>query len=116
MMTKQIKDDPTLCPFLSSSIEHMHLHDVIETVMLGDKSFHHGELRRKIRLIECNTKCRYLNKLTSKGTSRQVSNLSEDTSPPLTPYSPPLTHCICVYSVLIHTGKGEGVRANQREG
>jgi hypothetical protein len=28
--------------------------------------------RRKIRLIECNAKCRYLNKLTSKGTLWQV--------------------------------------------
>jgi hypothetical protein len=54
-------------------IEHVHLHGVIETIMLVDKSFHHGALRRKIRLIECNPKCRYLNKLTSKGTWRQVS-------------------------------------------
>ncbi len=24
----------------------------------------------------------------------------------MTPYSPPPTHCIRVYSILIHTGKG----------
>ncbi len=37
------------------------------------------------------------------------------------PKSPsPLTHCICVYSILIHTGAkgggGEGGELNQREG
>jgi hypothetical protein len=45
----------------------------------------HKPNRRKIRLIESNSK------LTS-----------------------PLTHCIRVYSILIHTGKGG--RADQREG
>ncbi len=34
---------------------------------------------------------------------------------PLTPTPPPFTHCIRVYSVLIHTG-GEGRELNQREG
>jgi hypothetical protein len=29
----------------------------------------------------------------------------EAPSPPVTPYSPPLTHCIRVYSTLIHTGR-----------
>jgi hypothetical protein len=30
---------------------------------------------------------------------------------------PPLIHCIRVYSILIHTGKGQGgVELNQREG
>jgi hypothetical protein len=33
------------------------------------------------------------------------------------PISPPaVTHCICVYSLLIHTGKGGGGELNQREG
>ncbi len=36
----------------------------------------------KIRLIENNAKCRYLKKLTSKGTLRQVFYLSEAPSPP----------------------------------
>jgi hypothetical protein len=45
-------------------------------------------LRRKIRLIENNVKCRYLKKLTCKGTLRQVFYLSE--APPLLrPHSPP---------------------------
>ncbi len=61
---------------------------------------HHSTLpytRRKIRLVESNAKCRYLKKLTCKGTSRQVFNLSEAPSPPIPPYSPPSTHCIRVY-------------------
>jgi hypothetical protein len=29
-------------------------------------------------------------------------------------HTPPITHCIRVYSTLIHTGKGGG--ANQRDG
>jgi hypothetical protein len=65
--------------------------------------------RRKVRLTECNEKCRYLKKLTYKGTLRQVFYLSEVPSPPMTPYTPPaptLTHCTRVYSILIHTGKG----------
>jgi hypothetical protein len=33
--------------------------------------------RRKIRLIECNAKCRYLRKLTCKGTLQHVFYLSE---------------------------------------
>ncbi len=57
--------------------------------------------RRKIILIESNAKCRYLKKVTGKGTLWQVFYLSH------TP--PPLTHCtVYVYTVciLIHTGKG----------
>jgi hypothetical protein len=64
--------------------------------------------RRKIRLIECKAKCRYLKKLTCKGTLRQVFTLPEASSPPMTPYSSPYT---LLYSILIHTGKGGG-RAN----
>ncbi len=74
---------------------------------------------RNIRLIEDNAKCRHLKKLTCKETLRQVLYLSEAPSPPMgyDPYCHPLTHCIRVYSKLIHTGKGwrEG-RAYQREG
>jgi hypothetical protein len=31
-------------------------------------------------------------------------------------HPPPFTHCKCVYSILIHTRKGEGGEVNQREG
>ncbi len=34
------------------------------------------------------------------------ANLSEAPSPPRTPYPPTLSHCIRVYRILIHTGKG----------
>ncbi len=65
-----------------------------------------GETRRKIRLIEGIAKCCHLDKLTYKGTLWQVFICL--------PEPPPLTHCIRVYSILIHTGKvGE---LNQREG
>jgi hypothetical protein len=69
---------------------------------------------RKIRLIEYNAKCRFLKKLTCKVTLRQMFYLSEG---PLLSYEPipPHTHCILVYSIIIHTGN-EGRRANQREG
>ncbi len=40
--------------------------------------------------IDTKAKCRHLKNLTCKGT----------------PYPPSLTHCIRVYSILIHTGKG----------
>ncbi len=42
--------------------------------------------------------------------------LSEAPSPPMTLYPPPLTHCILVYCILIHTGKGGGGEMNMREG
>jgi hypothetical protein len=48
--------------------------------------------------------------LICKGTLRQVFYLSEAPSPPMTPYSIPLTHCIreIVYTVNIHAGRGGG--------
>jgi hypothetical protein len=62
---------------------------------------------RKIKLIEGNAKCGHLKKLTCKGTLRQAQN----------PKPPPLTHCIRVYNILIHTEKMRGGRElNQREG
>jgi hypothetical protein len=77
----------------------------------------HGLTWRKIILIESNAKCRYLKKLACKGTLMQVFYLSEAPSPPITPYSVPLTHCVRVYSILIHTGSGGGGgRTKQREG
>jgi hypothetical protein len=62
--------------------------------------------RRKIRLIESNAKCPYLKKLTCKGILRQVFICLRPTPPSYDPMLPPLTHCIRVYSKLIHTGKG----------
>jgi hypothetical protein len=63
--------------------------------------------RRKIRYIESNAKCHHQKNLPVKGLLRQVFYLSEAPSPPTTPYSsPPLSHCIRVYSILIHTAKG----------
>jgi hypothetical protein len=75
----------------------------------------HGPFLRKIRLVESNTKYRYIKKLTFKGTLRQVFYLSEAPSPPMTPHPPPL-HTVYVYKViLIHTVKGGG-GTNQRKG
>ncbi len=63
--------------------------------------------RRKIKLIDGNAKC-HLKKFTWKGTLRRVFTCMRPRT--LTP--PPLTHCVRVNSVLIHTWKrGEaGVR------
>ncbi len=59
--------------------------------------------RRKIRLAESNAKCRYLKKIyIKKLTLRQVFNLSEAPSPPMTPYSPPPLH-----TVYLIQGRGE---------
>jgi hypothetical protein len=56
-------------------------------------------------------------KFTCKGALWQVFYLSEAPFPPMTPYYPPLTHCIRVYSILIHTERGGGGGiANQSEG
>jgi hypothetical protein len=61
--------------------------------------------RGKIRLIEGNAKCRHLKKLAFKGTLRQVFVCLR----PRTQYPyPPLTHCIPVYIILIHTQRGGG--------
>ncbi len=84
----------------------------VDPALCGPSSSHHSPPdhlnRRKIRLIESNAKCRFLKKFTCKGTLRLLFYLSEGPSPSMTPYSPPpLTHCIRVKSILIHTGKGE---------
>ncbi len=57
----------------------------------------HRLARRKISLRESNAKCSYLKKLTCQGTLRQNFYMSEALSPPMTPYLPPLTHCIRVF-------------------
>ncbi len=65
----------------------------------------HDPDRRKIRIIGGNAEC--------QGTLRQVFICLR----PRTLYPPPLLkHCIFVYSILIHIGKGEGRELNQREG
>ncbi len=78
---------------------------------------------RKIRLIGSYAKCRYLKKLACKGTLRQVFFLSEAPTTHYTLYNKglcgrcficlrppphPFTHCIRVFSILIHIGKGGG--------
>ncbi len=67
-----------------------------------------GAIRRKIRLIESNAKCRHLKKLTNKGILRQMFICLR----PRTPFPHPITHCIQAYSILIHTGKGGGEELN----
>ncbi len=63
-----------------------------------------GEERRKIRLIECNAKCRYLKK-----TLRQVFYLYEAPSPPTTPYSlQPYTLYTCIQYTYSHSEGGRG--------
>jgi hypothetical protein len=68
---------------------------------------------KKIRLIESNAKCRYLKKLTYKGTLRQVFYLSEAPSPP-TRFLAPLD-CYKIPAQYTYSHR-EGGRANQREG
>ncbi len=63
--------------------------------------------RRKIRLIEIK-QCRYLTKVTCKGTLRQVFYLSEAPSPPMTPFSPSVTHCELVFINVYGTWRGGG--------
>ncbi len=75
---------------------------------------------RKIRMIECNAKCRYLKKLSCSGTLWQAFNLSWGPIPSYDPHTPPYPLYTCIHYTLlipIHTGKGgRGRRANQRKG
>ncbi len=67
--------------------------------------------RRRLRLMECNAKCRYLKKLTCKGTLLQVFYLSEAPYPPMTLYSPSsytLYTCIQLQYTNSHREGGEG--------
>jgi hypothetical protein len=74
-------------------------------------------IRRKIRLIESNAKCRYLKKLTCKVTLRQVFYLSEAPNPPMTPYHPPPHYTLYTCAQYTYSrregGGGGGERANQ---
>ncbi len=65
--------------------------------------------RMKIRLIEVKAKCCHLKKLTCKGTLRQVFICLRPRSPYILN---PLTDCMRVHRILIHTWKGE--RGGQR--
>jgi hypothetical protein len=70
---------------------------------------------RKIRLTEGNAKCRHLKFVHLYRDFAADVYLSEAQDP----IPPPLTHCVCGYSILIHTGKGNGGGGgglNQREG
>ncbi len=72
------------------------------------KMIHEKNLKQKI-LWHCpfnykdtKAKCPHLKKLTCKGTLRHVFVCLTSRAP----YPPPLTHCIRVYSIHNHTGKG----------
>jgi hypothetical protein len=87
-MEKVLSGPPLYPPFQPPGIKSSKKTMLLIVVIFG---------RRKIRLIESNEKCRYLKKLTWKGTLRQVFYLS-----------PPLTHCIRVYSILYLFTQGGG--------
>ncbi len=73
--------------------------------------------RRKTRLIESNTKCRYLTNLPVQGLCGRLFYLSEAPSPPdhITPDLPPYTLYSCIQYTYSHREGGRG-RANQKEG
>jgi hypothetical protein len=66
--------------------------------------------RRKIRLIE-SKQCQMSlsKKMTCKGTLRHVFYLSE------APFTPPLTHCVYVYTVYLFTQGGGGVELTREK-
>jgi hypothetical protein len=83
--------------------ERLHVRSSLQVLFLVMVSL----CRRKIILRECNAKCRYLKKLTCKGTLRQVFYLSEAPYASLTPYSP--LHTVYLYTVYLFTqGRGGG--------
>ncbi len=70
---------------------------------------------RKIRMIECNAKCRYLKKLIWKGASRGMFYLSEAPSL-LWPHTPPSPYTLytCVQYSYTHMEGGELTREKAR--
>jgi hypothetical protein len=81
---------------------YVKLHICFSLISLAEELLTCG----KIRLIECSSKLRYLEKFTCKGTLRQVFYLSEAPPPPLTlPYT--LYTCI-QYTYSHREGGGEG--------
>jgi hypothetical protein len=66
-------------------------------------SSHHG----LINYIDTKAKFRHLQKFTCKGTLRQVF-ICLRFHPSYDPIPPPPIHCILVFCILIHTGKGGG--------
>ncbi len=69
--------------------------------------YYHGLINYK----DTNEKCRLLEKLTCIGTLRHASVYLSVAQNPMPLF---LTHCIRVYSILIHTGKGGGVEPESR--
>jgi hypothetical protein len=120
---KLARDLCKITSFTPATLTELKGRDDIPFLLEGGSFFQNrtalkmGWGRRKIRLIECNAKCRYLKKFTCKGTLLQVFYLSEAPSPPMTPYYPPYTLYTCtIYSILIHTGKGgEGVELTREK-
>jgi hypothetical protein len=64
-----------------------------------------------INYKDTKAKCRHLQKFTCRGLCGRCLSEAQNPKPP-----PPLTHCIRVYCILIHTGKGGGGEMNQRLG
>jgi hypothetical protein len=83
--------------------------NIEQDIITNSFQYKYRKRRRKIRLIEGNAKCRHPEKLTSKGTLRQVLICLRSG----TPYLLPLTHCI---HVLFTHRRGEGGELSQREG
>ncbi len=67
-----------------------------------------GLSHRNIRHIEGNPKCQSSKKIDLYRADGYLSDAQN-------PKPHPLTHCIRVFGILIHTGKGAG-ELNQREG
>jgi hypothetical protein len=88
-------------------------HDHVGVTIWKDLAQNISWSRRRIRLIEGNTKCRHLKKITFKGTLKHVFICLRNRAP----YSLPPLHTLNVYiHIFVHIGKGEGGELNQREG
>jgi hypothetical protein len=70
----------------------MYMYDICLKVV-GWKPFMEDLMRRKVRLIKGNAKCRHLTNLPGKGFCGRCLSVRGPEPPP------PLSHCIRVYSV-----------------